>query len=97
MVGAAAVGGHPTAHRFRYGEVRIACRAATDGAAASRRDDVGVISSGSATALVLASIALMLLSGIEKKRLVFGYERRCRHCRRPVASCSCPQRRRGRS
>jgi hypothetical protein len=72
-------------------------RAATDGAAPPRHDDRVVIAPGSATALVLASIALMLLSGIEKKRLVFGYERRCRHCHRPVASCSCPQRRRGRS
>jgi hypothetical protein len=47
-----------------------------------------------ATVLVLVVIALMLLSGVEKKQLVFRPERRCRHCHRAVRSCSCPQRRR---
>jgi hypothetical protein len=69
-------------------------RAATDAARAGRPDDGAVIGSGAATALVLAAIALMLLSAVEKKQLVFGYERRCRHCHRPVRTCSCPQRKR---
>jgi hypothetical protein len=69
-------------------------RAATDGGKPRRRDDEAVISPAAATALVLAAIALMLLSGVEKKQLVFGYERRCRRCHRPVRSCSCPQRKR---
>jgi hypothetical protein len=68
-------------------------RAATDGAAARLSDDPGVIGSGAATVLVLAATALMLLSGVEKTRLVFGHERRCRRCRRPVRTCSCPLRR----
>jgi hypothetical protein len=69
-------------------------RVDTDAGRARRADDEAVIGSGAATALVLAAIALMLLSGVEKKQLVFGYERRCRHCHRPVRSCSCPQRKR---
>jgi hypothetical protein len=51
----------------------------------------------SSTALVLAAIALMLLAAVDKRRLVFGSERRCRHCHREVRYCSCPQRHRGRS
>lgn len=37
---------------------------------------------------------LMLVAGLAKKRLAWREPGTCRRCRRPLETCSCPQRRR---